>query len=117
MTRTHLIAMPLVGAEQVAEKRFLSFRGLVVFASVVVLIVSLAGRTPHVVVCKNATVQSSSAAAQIQHRDKDGAEWVAPAATFSLLSLIEPSVVHASTEEFLVYPHYDSLYNRPPPIS
>ena len=117
LTQTGLIQVPLVGAEQVAEKQVLNLRGFVISLTILVLIISLASRTVQGGIYTKSTVHSASVSTKIQHRDKDASVWVAPVATFSFVSVAEPSILRTSTQRVLLYLHYDSLYNRPPPIS
>jgi hypothetical protein len=117
LIQTDLVQVPLVGAEQVAEKRVLSLRGLVICITILALTVSLATRTVHGSIYTSPTVHSASDKAKVQHRDKDASEWVTPVLTFAPISVTEPSVVQTSTEGVFFDLHYDSLYNRPPPIT
>lgn len=117
LTKTDLVQVPLVGAEQVAEKRFFSQRGFVVSLTILAITLSLASRTVHEGFYGKPTAHSASAISKIQHRDKDACEWVTPVAAFSLLSVAEPSIARASTEGIFVELQYNALYNRPPPLS
>ena len=109
--------MPLLGAEQVPKVRLLSGRGIAVALVVFALSASLATRVFHNAFSTTSQVQSSSSYQKIQHRDKDAAEWVPPAAELSILWVKETFVVPDLGEEPHVRVHYESLYNRPPPVA
>jgi|SRR5579863_181059 len=110
--------MPLVGYEQLAERRLLSRRGVVVLFAAVALTVSLASRIPHLASFDKApAAHSSSSAAKIQHRDRDASRWTAPAATFTLLWTSEFSVPLDMNQRPPVRLLDHSLRNRPPPLS
>ena len=111
------ILLSLVGAEQVAERRLFSRRGLVAFCAVVALTVSLAGRVCHSVDYSTTSIHSAPGYDKVQHRDTDASQWVPPTATCALLWTTERSnpVEPIGQNHFRL--HYDSLYNRPPPIS
>ena len=111
------IRMPLVGYEQLAERRLLSRRGAVVFLAIVALTVSLANRVPHGTIPGNPVAQSFSSPAKIQHRDSDASQWVAPAAVFTFLWIAESSVILDRGRNVRTRPQDDSLHNRPPPVS
>jgi hypothetical protein len=113
---TDVLEVPLVGAEQVAEKRFFSLRGFVVCLAILTLTISLASRGICGGFYSKTTAHSASASAKVQHRDKDASEFVPPAPTLSLLCVTEPSKAPAQTEAIYVQLHYNSLYNRPPPL-
>jgi hypothetical protein len=111
------ISVPLVGAEEVAERRILSRRGMVIALVAFALTASLAERVFYGHLCEKAAVHSSSLSKKVQHRDKDASQCIPPVAQFSLLWTAEPSAPSEATEQFHVRLHYDSLYNRPPPLS
>jgi len=112
-----LIQAPLVGAEQVAKKGVFSLRGLIVSFAILALTVSLANRTVHLSFSDTPRVHSSSPDAKIQHCDKDHSGWISPIAKFVVSFVIEPSLTPSPTNRVVVALNYDSLYNRPPPIS
>jgi hypothetical protein len=109
--------MTLVGSEQLAERRLFSRRGVVICCAVLALIISLANRTVHGTFHLKPTVHSVSVNAKIQKQDKDAAEWAPEPATVSLLWISEQTVCHPSAGTKHLQPHYDSLYNRPPPLA
>ncbi len=110
--------MPLVGYEQRAERRLLSWRGALVLLAIVAITVSLANRVPHAVSFEKApAARSSSSTEKIQHRDQDASRWVAPVATFTLLWASEPAVLLDADEKIPVRLQDNSLHNRPPPVS
>ncbi len=93
-------------------------RCLVALLGILVLTVSLAGRTFDTDLHRQTTVTSQGEKERIQHRDKSGSQW-APA-----LDRMEPFYVAVCSEavepeqEPLLSPHVDDcLYNRPPPLS
>lgn len=86
---------------------------LLVFA----LTASLPTRVFHSAFTAGPQVQSSSSYEKIQHRDKDASEWVPPVAELSILWVEEASVPPEPGEYLHVHFHYESLYNRPPPIA
>lgn len=114
---TTFASVPLLGAERVPKVRLLSGRGIAVALVVFALTASLATRVFHNSYSTTSQVQSSSSYQKIQHRDKDASEWVPPAAELSILWVEEALVVPDSGEEPHVRVHYESLYNRPPPIA
>jgi hypothetical protein len=101
----------------VSERRILSRRGLVIACVVFALTASLADRVFYDKLYEKAAVQSSSLRTKVQHRDQDASQCAPPVAQFSLLWTAEPSAPSEATEQFHVRLHYDSLYNRPPPLS
>jgi hypothetical protein len=117
LTQSHCIELPLVGAEQVAERRLFSRRGLVALCAVVALTVSLAGRVFHSVIYSTASIHSAQGYEKVQHRDTDASQWVPPTATCALLWITEPSTNFEPIGQKHFRLHYDSLYNRPPPVS
>ena len=112
-----MIRVPLVEAEQVARKRFFSLRGLAVCLAILALTVSLANRTVHFLSYDRSTVHSTSPDAKIQHRDKDHSNWISPIVNFVVRCVSEPSLKPVSSERVVAVLDYDSLYNRPPPVS
>lgn len=86
---------------------------LVVFA----LTASLPTSVFHSSFTSGAQVRSSSSYQKIQHRDEDASEWVPPVAELSLLWVEQASVTPDYDQEPQVEVHYESLYNRPPPIA
>jgi len=96
----------------------LSLRCLIALLGILVLTVSLAGRTFDTHLTTRTGITSQSEKAKIQHRDKSGSQW-APA-----LDHAEPFYVAVCSEavepeqEPLLSAHVDDcLYNRPPPLS
>jgi hypothetical protein len=95
-----------------------SLRCLVALLGILILTVSLAGRTFDLKVHNQTSVVSQPQKAKIQHRDKSGSQW-APA-----LDRLEPFYVAVCSDEVepeqepLLSPHVDDcLYNRPPPLA
>ena len=111
------IPAPLVGAKHVAKRRLSSLRGVIVSFAILALTVSLANRTVHLSFSDTPGVYSSSPDARIQHCDKDHSGWFSPIAKFVVSFVIEPSLNPSPTNRVVVALNYDSLYNRPPPIS
>jgi hypothetical protein len=110
--------MPLVGDGQLAERRLLSQRGVVVFLAIMALTVSLADRVPHAVsVNKASAAHASSPAGKIQHRDQDESRWAALPPAFTLLWASETSVPLVEDKKVAVPQQDNSLHNRPPPVS
>jgi len=95
----------------------LSRRGIVVALVVSALTLSLATRVFHGSISHKTQVSASSDYQKVQHRDKDGVEWKSPTADRCLLWLTEASVPTELQDAVHVRPHYDSLYNRPPPVA
>jgi hypothetical protein len=117
LTQSHCIVVPLVGAEQVAERRLFSLRGMVALLAVLGLTITLAGRVFHDGVYRTSSAHSTSAYEKVQHRDADASRWAPPQATYTLWWTSERSSGIEPTEQVYFHPHYDSLYNRPPPVS
>src|SRR5215470_8592923 len=93
-------------------------RCLVALVGILVLTVSLAGRTFDTHFTTRTTISSESEKAKIQHRDKSSSQWtpvpdVAEAFYVAVCcDAVEPE------QEPLLSPHVDDcLYNRPPPLS
>jgi len=112
-----LIEVPLVGAEQVAKKRFFGLGGLAILLAILALTVSLANRTVHARFCNISTVHSASPDAKIQHRDKDHSTWISPIVNLVVRCVIEPLLKPFSGERVVAVLNCDSLYKRPPPVS
>ena len=104
-----------MGAERVLEVRPFSRRGLAVALVIFALTTSLATRVFHGSIGNKAEASSSSVYQKVQHRDKDAIEWAVTVAEVCVLWVTEPSVVPENNETVHARPHYDSLYNRPPP--
>lgn len=109
--------MPLVGTEQMADRRLCSRRGLVIALAIVGLTLSLASRVAHVSFDLNPTVHSDSSYNKVQHRDKDSFQWVSPVASVCLLWVSEYKPSSAPNERIPFRLQYDNLYNRPPPTA
>ena len=93
-------------------------RCLVALLGILVLTVSLAGRTFDTNLHRQTTVTSQSEKERVQHRDKSGSQW-APA-----LDRVEPfyvavcsEAVEPEQEPLLAALVHECLYNRPPPLS
>ncbi len=99
------------------ERRFSSLRGLIALIAVLGLTITLAGRVFENSLYSTTSVYSGSALQKIQHRDADASRWAPPPATYALLWTAERSPVFEPIEQIYFHPHYDSLYNRPPPLS
>lgn len=97
------------------KRRLFSRPGLLVLLAVLGLTVSLATRVFGGEVYSSTSIHSGSTCAKIQHRDSDASRWVPPVATYALLWGSEPSAVFQPADQIQFHPHYDSLYNRPPP--
>jgi hypothetical protein len=96
-----------------SERRF--FSGFVALLAIVGLTITLAGRVFHADVYHTPSAHSASAYEKVQHRDADASRWSPPEATYALLSTTERSPDVGPTEQVYFHPHYDFLYNRPPP--
>jgi hypothetical protein len=114
---TRSASVPLLGAERVPKVCLLSSRGIAVALVVFALIASLPTRVLNSSFTAGPHVQSSSSHQKIQHRDKDAFEWVPPVSELSILWVEEASVPPEFHDELHVPVHYESLYNRPPPIA
>ena len=117
LKQVHCKTMPRVASERVVSRRLLSWRGLVISLSVVALALSLATRVIHISFDLNPTAHSDSARTKVQHRDADNCEWTSPVADVSVLWVTEFSIDSEPAEEVHFRLHYDSLYNRPPPVA
>lgn len=117
LPQSYSIIVPLVGAEHVSERRIFCRRGLVALLAVLALSVSLAGRVFPGVVYQSTSVYSGSACERVQHRDADALRWVPPTAVYTLLWTTESAISSEPLGQIHFHPHYDSLYNRPPPVS
>lgn len=109
--------MLLLGADHVTERRLLSRRGLLVLVAVIGLTVSLAGRVFNGAIYNSTSVHSGSTCAKVQHRDSDATRWVPPTTVYVLLWSSERADRIQPAEQIQFHPHYESLYNRPPPIA
>lgn len=109
--------MPLVGAEQLPKRPLRSRRGLVALIVVLGLTVSLAGRVFAIETYSTTAIHSGFSSAKVQHRDTDAVRWAPPTPLYSLLWIAESSTKAETVQRAYFHPHYDSLYNRPPPIS
>jgi len=109
--------VPLVGAEQVTERRLFSRRGLVAVFAILALTVSLAGRVFNGSFYPATSIHYAQGYEKVQHRDIDSFQWVPPTATCALLWITESSANFEPIGQKHFQLHYDSLYNRPPPIS
>jgi hypothetical protein len=116
LTQSRCILVPLVGAEQLPERRLLSRRSVVALIVVLGLTVSLAGRVFSGDTYSTTAIHSGVSSAKVQHRDADAVRWAPPAPLYSLLWTAERSLNAEPVEQAYFHPHYDSLYNRPPPI-
>jgi len=101
----------------VTERRLFSRRGFVALFAILALTVSLAGRVFHGGIYRATSVHSAQGYAKVQHRDTDASQWVPPTATCALLWITELSTNFEPIGQKHFQLHYDSLYNRPPPVS
>lgn len=99
------------------ERRLFSRRGLLVFVAVLGLTVSLAARLFSGEIYSSTSIHSGSTCAKVQHRDSDASRWVPPIAVYVLLWTSQRSTDIQTSEQIQFHPHYDSLYNRPPPLA
>jgi len=108
--------MPLVGDNPLAERRVLSLRGAASFIAILAITLSLAGRVFH---REFFTARTLHVAAHqlVQHRDADAAEWIPPVCSLTLLWSAEHSPAAEPTQSFYHPEQFQSLYNRPPPVS
>jgi hypothetical protein len=117
LSHTEYITMPLVGENQLAERPLLSWRGVLILVAAFAITLSLANRVFEGQIFNTPTAHSGLAHAKIQHRDTDAAQWVPPVATFTILWSSESSSAVEISDPLYSRPHYESLYNRPPPVS
>jgi hypothetical protein len=117
LSHTDYITMPLVGENQLAERPLLSWRGVLILVAAFAITLSLANRVFEGQIFNTPTAHSGLAHAKIQHRDTDAAQWVPPVATFTILWSSESSSAVEISDPLYSRPHYESLYNRPPPVS
>jgi hypothetical protein len=106
--------VPLVGTEQVADRRLYCRHGLVIALAIIGLTASLGSRVPHVNFDLKPALHSHSSHNKVQHRDKDAFEWASPVASICLW-ITEYSALPEPTEKIRFRLQYDKLYNRPPP--
>jgi hypothetical protein len=106
-----------VGAYRLPERRPFGRHGLVALILVLGLTVSLAERVFAGEIYSNSAVHSGACSAKVQHRDTDAVRWAPPVPAYSLLWTAERSPDAAPIDRPYFHPHYDSLYNRPPPVS
>ena len=99
------------------ERRLFGRRELVAVFAILALTVSLAGRVFHACVYPTASIHSAQGSEKVQHRDTDASQWVPPTATCALLWITESSTNFEPIGQKHFQLHYDSLYNRPPPVS
>jgi hypothetical protein len=111
------MVVPLVGPESVTERRLSSRHELVALVAVFGLTITLAGRVFHDGFYPAASVYSGSAIQKVQHRDADASRWVPPPAIYTLLWTSEPSPRTERAEQSYFHLDYESLHNRPPPLS
>jgi hypothetical protein len=116
VTANRIWTLPPVLMEKTPERRVLRLCGLLACLVIVCLTVTLANRTVHISASDKVTVSSVSAA-KIQHRDKDSLEWVCVLVALAMLSVPEASFAHHPSDRELLDLQYESLHNRPPPIS
>lgn len=116
LSHTKSIAMPLVGYNPLAERRVLSLRGAVSLLAIAAITLSLASRVFH----REFFIDHALHAAThqlVQHRDTDAAEWIPPVCSLNLLWSAEQSPTAEPVQFFYSHPQFQSLYNRPPPVS
>lgn len=99
------------------QRRLFSRRGALAVLAILALTVSLAGRVFGGSVYSSTSIHSGCSCVKMQHRDSDAARWAPPVATYALLWSSERSGSIEPAEQVQFHPHYDSLYNRPPPIA
>src|SRR5690349_3543254 len=114
---TTCVSVPLLGAERVRKVCLFRSRAIAVAFVVFALTASLATRVFQGSYSATPQAQSSSSCQKIQHRDKDASEWVPPVSELSFLWVEEVSATPEFQEDLHVRIHYESLYNRPPPIA
>jgi hypothetical protein len=97
-------------------KRF--WRCLVALLGILVLTVSLAGRTFNTNLHRQAAVTSESEKERVQHRDRGGLQWTPALKRVERFYVAVCSQVVEPEQEPLLSAHVDDcLYNRPPPLS
>jgi hypothetical protein len=117
LSHTEYINMPLVGENQLAERRLLSWRGVLILVAAFAITLSLANRFFEGPIFQATTAHSGLAHAKVQHRDSDSAHWAPPTATFTIRWGSESSAVAETLDPLYERPHCESLHNRPPPVS
>jgi len=90
---------------------------LVVVLAIAAITASLANRFVRLSIDQAPAAHSLTSKAKIQHRDRDADERAFAAADFSLLWLAEPATTVEHIQPVHVRVEYDSLHNRPPPVS
>ena len=100
-----------------SPRRLLSLRGLVVVLAIAAITTSLANRFVRFSIDKTPAAHSLTSTTKIQHRDRDADERAFAAADFSMLWVAEPATTVERVQPVYVRVQYDSLYNRPPPVS
>ena len=115
LSHTEYIIMPLVGENQLAERRLLSGWGVLIFVAAFAITLSLASRVFEYQIFSSPTAHSGAIHAKVQRRDNDSATWEPPAATFTILWSSESSAAVEISDPLYERPHYESLHNRPPP--
>ena len=100
-----------------SKQRCFTLRGFVALVAILGLTITLASRVFHAEIYHASSAHPAPACEKVQHRDADASRWAPPEATYVLLWTTERSLDVDPTEQFYFHPHYDSLYNRPPPIS
>lgn len=116
LSQLESITMPLGGDNPLSGRRMFSVRNATIFVVILAITFSLASRVFHGQVFSTHVVHSS-AHQLVQHRDTDAVEWVPPVCTLTLLWSTEDSLVVEPSEPFYPHEQFQSLYNRPPPIS
>jgi hypothetical protein len=117
LSHTEYITMPLVGEDQLAERRLLSWPGVLILVAAFAITLSLANRVFEGQIFNAPTAHSGVGHAKVQHRDNDSVNWVPPTATFTIFWSSESSAVVEISDPLYERPHYESLHNRPPPVS
>ena len=116
LSQLESITMPLGGDNPLSGRRIFSVKGVTVAVAVLAITLSLAGRVFHGQVFLTHSIHSS-AYQLVQHRDTDATEWIPPVCTFTLLWGAEHSPVVEPSDPFYPHEQFQSLYNRPPPLS
>jgi hypothetical protein len=117
LSHTEQINMPLVGENQLAERRLLTWRGILILVTAFAITLSLAGRFFEAPIFHTPTAHSGVAHAKVQHRDSDSAQLGAPTATFTIRWGSESSAGAEILDPLYERVHCESLHNRPPPVS